>query len=152
MPAYSAAKSSFVQNAARLNRVVFCCLLTLLSCESTGTVGVYSEVGVRCDPLGTECGASRACSLRADPMMDACRDVDGVVDGEACTTPDACEAGTQCVRLGMIAASLDPVDLASGVCAQICARDVPECEAGDRCTPIIAAQGGIRIDYGVCTP
>jgi hypothetical protein len=142
-------------SAARLARVALSRLATaiaLSACTPVGIVGVYTDGGARCDPLTAGCGASRACSLRRDPTMDACRDVDGVASGAPCATPDACASGAQCVSIDARGASLEPAAITSGSCARICARDAPECPSGERCVGILAVSGGVRVDYGVCAP
>jgi hypothetical protein len=151
--ALRAPERSIAKNAARLVRVAFsrCALLAVVAgCQPMGTVGVYTDAALRCNPLGASCGAGRACSLRDDPAMDACRDVEGVASGQPCSDVDACEAGSQCVTLSAESARL--FASAPGTCARICARDVPDCASGERCVGIMTASASVRIDYGVCGP
>jgi hypothetical protein len=136
----------------RCFRLLLALIVSMLSgCEPTAIVGVYSDAGGRCDPLGTSCETGTACALRSDPAMDACRPVGGASVGAPCTALDACEPGAQCAAIEDGTATLEPADLAAATCAAICARDSPECAVGRACVGIRSSEG-IRIDYGICAP
>ena len=120
-------------------------------CRPAAVVGTYSDAGVRCDPLGSDCG-SGTCTLRADPAMDACRSAGTLAERSPCDALDTCVPGAQCATILASSATLDPAWLRTGLCLRICARDAPACEAGERCLGIEASGGGVRVDYGVCAP
>lgn len=141
-----------IASAAQHVCAALACVLAL-GCQPTANVGTLREAGMRCDPLGSDCGDAMACTVRSDPAMDACRPVGALAVGAPCTALDTCVAHAQCARIGDATASLDPADLSFAArCVQVCARDAPACDAAERCTDVRDGDGGTRVDFGLCAP
>lgn len=121
----------------------------LCACETPVTLGQLVDADTRCSPIHDTCPSGQ-CTLHEDSNDDACVEPGLVAVGESCTAIDTCTAHAQCSRIHMGRATFATSSLEPGRCLKVCARDAPDCDAGQACTPIAVDADTTRVDYGVC--
>lgn len=135
---------------AFLRAVAFAAVgLSFLGCETPISLGGLVDAPMRCSPVNDTCDSGQ-CSLREDANEDVCVTPGTIPVGDSCTALDSCEAHAQCARINMGRAIFETSVATPGRCLKVCARDTPNCDAGQSCTPIAVNADMTRIDFGVC--
>lgn len=123
--------------------------LSWMGCETPISLGGLVDAQMRCAPVNDTCEIGQ-CSLREDASEDVCTAPGIIAVGESCTALDSCEAHAQCARINMGRAIFATSEATPGRCLKVCARDTPQCDTGQSCTPIAINADMTRIDFGVC--